>query len=171
MAEIIQIPGPCHVLINQGAAGALTALGYTENGATVREEMLAGDIPGDQNGGDQGAPIDIQDFGRIGHVHLEMSKWDETIARAVQAKQNPNGTGFVAQGVSPSPGALLVSNSLYFRLLLFPATNSLFARNFLIAIPREAHELNLGTKYARFVTDWICYPPVGGGTYWNTTTS
>lgn len=171
MAEIIQVPGPCHVLINQGTASALAALGYTENGAEVREELLAGDVPGDQNGGDQGSPIDIQKFALMGHVHLEMSKWDEAVARAVQAKSNPNGSASNAQGVSPAPGVLIFSTTDYFRLLLFPATNSVFVRNFLIAVPREAHALNLGTKYARFITDWICYPPLGGGTYWNTTSS
>lgn len=171
MAEIIQIAGPCHVLINAGTSSALVGLGYTENGVQVREEMLAGDIPGDQNGGDQGAPIDIQDFARIGRVHLEMSKWDSAVAAAVIAKVNPNGAGFVAAGVSPAPGTLLISNALYFRLLCFSATTAGLVRNFLIAIPREAHEYNLGTKYARFVTDWVCYPPLGGGTWWNITSS
>jgi hypothetical protein len=169
MSEIIQVPGAAHVLINSGGSSALQGLGYTENGAEVREELLAGDIPGDQNGGDQGPPIDIQKFGLIGHVHLEMSKFDLAVAQYVIAKSNPNGGIATGQGVSPTPGNLIFSNTDYFRLLLFPAVNASFVRNFLIAVPREAHTYNLGTKYARFITDWICYPPLGGGTYWNLT--
>lgn len=169
MAEIIQIPGPCHILLNTGASSALQGLGYTENGAEVREELLAGDIPGDQNGGDQGPPIDIQKFGLIGHVHLEMSKWDAAVAAYVMAKSNPNGSIPTAAGVSPTPGGLIFSNTDYFRLLLFPSLS--LPRNFLIAVPREAHTYNLGTRYARLIADFICYPPLGGGVYWNTTTS
>jgi hypothetical protein len=171
MAEIIQVAGPCHVLLNTGASSALQGLGYTENGAEVREEMLSLDVPGDQNGGDQGAPIDIQYLTLMGHVHLEMSKWDETVARVVQAKANPNGTSPPGQGVAGTPGTLIISNSWHFRLLLFPSTLATLVRNFLFAIPQEAHGLNLGTKYSRFLTDWRCLPPVGGGTYWNTTSS
>jgi hypothetical protein len=168
MAELVQVPGPAHILLNTGASAALQAWGFTENGAIVREEMLKLDVPGDQNGGDQGNPIEIQDLGRVGRVHLEMSKWDATVSQQVIAKSNTNGTGAVAQGVSPVPGVLIFSNTTYFRLLINPTVAG-FVRNFLVAVPIEAYEMNIGTKYARFVTDWICYPPVGGGTYWNTT--
>lgn len=183
MAAIVQIPGPAQISLNTGASSALAIWGFTENGAVIREEMLKIDVPGDQNGGDAGNPIEIQDLGRVGRVHLEMSKWDEAVSEFVQAKVNPNGTAITGppnspttQGVSPVPGLLLFSNTYYFRLLVKPLTpaaaaNTLFVRNFLIAIPIEAHEINLGTRYARFVSDWICYPPVGGGTYWNTTST
>lgn len=171
MAEIIQIPGPCHVLLNTGASSALQGLGFTENGAEVREDLLAGDVPGDQNGGDQGPPIDIQKFGLIGHVHLEMSKWDSAVAAFVKAKSNPNGSIPTAAGVSPTPGGLIFSNTDYFRLLLFPTGGSIFVYNFLIAVPRDAYTLNLGVRYGRFIADFTCYPPLGGGVYYNTSTS
>ena len=168
MSDIINIAGPAVVKLNSGSAGALQEWGYTEEGVMVREEMLTLNIPGDQNAGSEGNPIDIQDLGRVGHVHLEMSKFDPVVAQQVIAKANTNGTSPVGQGVSPSPGVLLFSNSLYFRLLILP-TNSAFIRNFLIAVPIEAYEMNISAKYTRFVSDWICSPPVGGGTYWNMT--
>lgn len=167
MATIVQVPGFASVNLNTGASFTLQTWGYTENGVIIREEMIKLDVPGDQNGGEAGNPIEIQDLGRLGRVHMEMSKWDEVVGRQVIAKANANAVGFVAQGVSPIPGTLLFSNAFYFRLLIIPNVNPLFIRNFLFAFPIEAYEMNIGTKYAKFVSDWICYPPIGGGTYWN----
>lgn len=169
MAAIVQVPGAALVKVNTGSASALQSLGYTENGVTYREEELVINVPGDQNGGDEGNPIEIQKLGIVTHVHLEFSKWDEVVSQQVQAKCNNNGTGPVGQGVSITPGTLYFSNTLYFRLLIVPLTNVAFVRNFLTACPIEAHEINIGTRYAKFVVDFICYPPVGGGASWNLT--
>ena len=43
-------------------------LGYTRNGADTTKEAYWLDVPGDENGGDDGPPIDVQYLGEIARV-------------------------------------------------------------------------------------------------------
>lgn len=165
MATAVQVPGAALIKTGSGSSGALESLGYSINGVEITEEMLSEDVPGDQNGGEGGPPIDIQDFGHIARIRMELSVWDFTVAGRLRSKLNG-----VSQGVSPTPGSLIFANSYHFRLLILPVTAG-DAMNFLVATPREPHVINLGTKFARLIFEWIAYPPVGGGTLWNTTTT
>ena len=165
MALGVQVPGAALVRVANTSGGTIFDLGYSINGVEITEEMLSEDVPGDQNGGEGGPPIDIQDFGHIARIRMEMSVWDFTVASSIRAKLNG-----VTQGVSPTPGSLIFANLYAFRLLILPAIAG-DAMNFLKAVPRDPHVINIGTKFARLVFDWIAYPPTGGGTLWNTTTT
>lgn len=165
MAIAIQVPGATIIKVGTGVAGALESLGYSINGVDITEEMLSEDVPGDQNGGEGGPPLDIQDFGHIARIRMELSSWDFAIAGKCRARLN--GT---TNGVSPTPGVLILANSYHYRLLILPAVSG-DAMNFPFAVPREPYSLNLGTKFARLVFEWVAYPPVGGGALWNTTTT
>lgn len=162
MAEQIHVPGACLIKVNTGAANALELLGYSENGVFITEETYFGDVPGDQNGGDEGPPIDVQYFGEIHRVRMELSKWDSAIA----AKVLPVLKGGT-EGAVGTAGSLMAAGSLAYRLLLH-TTN--LPRNYLLAFLRgQPKEINKGTKYSRLVLNWECH--ASSGTIYNTTTS
>lgn len=165
MAAVIQVPGAALVKTGTGAAGALETLGYSINGIEISTELLSEDVPGDQNGGEGGVPLDIQAYGQIARIRMELSVWDFSIAGKVRSQLNS-----IAAGTSPVPGSLIFANSYAYRLLILPVTAG-DAMNFLQAVPRDPVAINLGTKFARLIFDWIAYPPVGGGVLWNTTTT
>jgi hypothetical protein len=172
MAASPQVSGPCEIKLDTGASRALQSLGWTANGAQITRTALRLDIPGDQNGGDDGVPIEIQDFGGLYRVRLEMTKWDTTVEAAVRKLGNPNGTGgysSTAVGSVNTPGTLMIANGAYYRLLLLP-TDTSRAVNFLAGILREdPYELNLSSKHSRLILNFTCYPL--NGVIWNTTTT
>ena len=181
MTAQVQVPGAALVKTDSGTASALESLGYSINGIEVTEEMLTEDVNADQNGGEGGPPVDVQDFGHIARIRMELSWWDFAVANRIRQRLNPNGTvqsPVVAAGVSPIPGSLLFAAAYTYRLLILPSgtvpggiSGTGGAMNFLKAIPRDPYVINIGTKFARLIFDWIAYPPVGGGTLWNTTTT
>lgn len=159
MASAIQIPGATPISVGTGAANALALLGYTVNGAEITAEQIWEDVPGDQGGGEGGIPIDFQMFGQIHRVHLEFSKWDLAVLTKLEACVNANGTlSTIVAGTSPVPGSLILANNAHFRLLVNPPLISSLIRNYPIALPREPHVVNAGTKWARLIMDWVCYP-------------
>jgi hypothetical protein len=165
MALAIQVPGAALIKTGTGAASALESLGYSINGVEISQELLSEDVPGDQNGGEGGPPLDIQAYGTIARIRMELSSWDFTVAGKIRSQLNT-----IANGTSPVPGSLIFGNSYHYRLLILP-TVSADAMNFLQAVPRDPVAINLGTKFARLVIEWIAYPPVGGGALFNTTTT
>ena len=172
MAQTPQIAGACEIKVDTGAARALQSLGWTANGAEISRQKFTVDIPGDQNGGDDGVPIEIQDFGGLYRVRLEMTKWETTVESAIRKTGNPNGTGgfsSLALGSVITPGTPIIANAAYYRLLLLP-TDAARAVNFLCAVLRDdPYEINFGTKYSRLVLSFVCYPL--NGVIWNTTTT
>lgn len=167
MPALPQVSGPCETILDTGTSRALESLGWTANGVSVQRRRLTTNIPGDQNGGDDGVPIEIQDFGGTVSVRLELTKWDSLVAAKVRRLGNPNGTGFsgVSLGGIVTPGTFIVANGGYYRLLLKPLDTS-YAMNFLCAIPEgEPEEINLSSKFMRLNLSFTCYPIAG--TIWN----
>lgn len=174
MAAAIVIPGATPISVGTGTANALEMLGYTVNGAEITVEKLMEDVPGDQGGGEGGVPIDIQYFGEIHRIHLELSKWDTAVMAKLEAAINVIGTlTTITAGKSPVPGSLILANSAYYRLLVNPPSAATLIRNYPISIPRDPHVVNVGTKWARLVIDFIAYPDLTQSPplLWNNTTS
>lgn len=157
MAEVIVVDGPAKISINDG--GSLAVLGYTEAGVVIVENVFTADVPGDENGGPEGPPIDIQYFGEMHTVRLEMSKWDPAVETRIAAKFAGE-----TQGSPGTPGALYSAEGGVFRLLIEPTQNP---RNYIAAIPRQPSEINKGTKYSRRVFVFDCYST--GGVLFNST--
>lgn len=160
MAEAVQVTGPCAVRIGDegGNLAALSLLGYTRNGADITAEGYFVNVPGDQNGGDDGPPIDVQYMGETARIRVELTKWDSTVAATIEARLQ-GGTG----GTPGTPGSLMSANA--FRLLLDTTTGD---RNFLRVFPRGAIELNKGTRYSIMVFEFEAHEG-SGGVLWNTT--
>lgn len=160
MPAAIVVAGAAPVYIDAGAG--LELLGYTVNGVDSVAEAFWLDVPGDQNGGDSGPPIDIQNLGEIVRVRLEFSKWDATVAAKIRARVR-GGTA----GTPPTPGVLAFAGTLYYRLLINSPT---IPENYPYAIPRHAQEINRGTRWSRFVAEFECHKGNGSVVY-NQTTS
>jgi hypothetical protein len=88
-------------------------LGYTRDGAHVSTEAFWENVPGDENGGQQGPPIDIQYMGETARIRLELTKWDTTLADALAARLS--GT---TPGVVKTSGTLVFAGGYYFRVLI-----------------------------------------------------
>lgn len=159
MAEAIQVTGPALVKIDYGSG--LSNLGYSINGIEIFPEVFMSDVPGDQNGGDEGPPIDVQYFGETARVRMELSKWDTTVAGKILARVK-NGTA----GAIATAGSLMFTGALYYRVLILPTTQPM---NFVGAIARAPIELNKGTKYSRLLVEFECHGI--DGVLWNTTTT
>lgn len=160
MTAAVFTAGAVLVKTGTGSASALESLGYTANGVEIDEELKTLDVPGDENGGDEGVPIDIQNLGQIHHIRMELTKFDI----AVIAKITPRVLGGT-NGEQGTIGALFAAGTLTYRVLL---TGTNFTRNYLKCIPRGVREV-VGTKFTRWVLEWDAYP--SAGVLWNSTTS
>ena len=74
----------------------LANLGYTEDGAQVTPTAYWADVPGDENGGPEGPPIDVQYLGETVDVRLVLTSWETTVADAMAAR--------LAGGTAGTPG-------------------------------------------------------------------
>lgn len=160
MAAGVQVPGLATVKIN--AYNSLETLGYSVNGVNARMEAFFVNVPGDENGGHEGPPIDVQIMGQIAIVRLELSKYDSAVADKITAR--------VSQGTAGTPstaGGLMFAGALAMRLLIHSVS---FPLNFPRAFPRGGIELNRGTRYATYVCEFECHKD-GNGVLYNATTS
>lgn len=159
---VVIVAGPAIIKIAAPAAGTLDTLGYTRDGAQITEHVMTGDVPGDENGGDQGPPIDVQYFGEMHLIRCLLTKYDETIADKIRAG--------LAGGTAGTPGT---SGSLYFQgtlawRLLIHSTN--FPRNYTRVVFQEPKEINKGTKFSSLMIVGRAYKD-GSGVLFNATTS
>lgn len=162
MAVVSHVAGLATVKINDGTGPGLQTLGYTRDGVEISEETFWGDIPGDERGGEQGPPVEIQWFGAIARVRCELTKWDDAVATLVRAAipSNTAGSPYSSSGA----GTLVFSGTKYFRLLIASPTEP---RNFIVAIPRSNNEINKGTKFSTQVFEFECHAD-SSGVLWNT---
>lgn len=154
MAVVINITGTAEIWMDDGLGGAMDVLGYTRNGAEVTLDASYLDVPGDQNGGDEGPPIDVQYLGEIARVRLELTKYDVTNADLVRQRF---GRAAAVVGTPASPGSLVFGGT--FRLLIKSATAPY---NFARAFPRAPIEVNRGTKFSTFICEFECHKDANG---------
>lgn len=152
--------GAALIKTGTGSAGALESLGYTANGAEISENQYYGDIHGDQNGGDEGPPIDIQIFGETHLIRIDLTSYDETVADNIRKMGGTLGTPLTS-------GGLMFTGSLAVRLVILTTT---YPRNYPRVVFRGAKEVNKGTKFSRLRLEATAYKD-GNGVLWNTTTS
>lgn len=157
MAPVVQNAGLATIKVASPANGTLLLLGYTRNGADVTQQGFFVDVPGDENGGDQGPPIDIQYMGEIAHIRIEMTKWDPANIDIVKAR--------IAGGTAGSPGTagtFMFQGGVDFRLVI-DAPN--LPRNFPRVVFREPIQKNHGTRFAMVVFEGIAYKAASGVLY------
>jgi len=162
MAEAVQVAGVAEVKTGTGTAGALEVFGKTRAGADVRSQGYWIDVPGDDHGGDQGPPIDVQYLGETARIRLEMTKWDETVAAKVRSRLASG-----AEGTPGTAGTLMFGDDKTIRVLLNTTSGPMnFPRCFL----RNEWEINKGTKYSTLILEFEAHKDATGVLYNSTTT-
>jgi len=140
-------------------------LGYTRNGAEISFQGFFLDVPGDENGGDDGPPIDVQYMGETATIRMELTKYNATVAEQVQARLS-DGAG----GVPGQAGFLMFGDAKAWRLLIVPANSPI---NFPRAFPRNVIELNKGTRFSTLVVEFEAHKAGTGAAavLWNADTT
>ena len=149
MAVTVQVGGLALIRVATAVGGALADFGYTQDGAQITTEGHTINVPGDENGGDEGPPVEIQMLGETARVTLQMTKWDSTVGNAL-AKRSA-----AVAGGARTPGRLVFANGDYVRLVI-SAPNAPW--NFPCAVlQRTPITINAGTKYSRLALEFECY--------------
>ena len=153
MAITVHALGACKIKVDTGASHALEDLGYSDDGVQVEERGMYHDIPGDQNGGEGGVPIEKQYLGEFHIVRFTLTSFDKLILPKVTTRIY-GGTA----GTMGTPGTLMSSNC--FRLLLWTPQVSAVStsRNYLVAMPIDSIPHNRGAKATRYSMVFACYP-------------
>ena len=149
MAVVVNVDGV--VLVQFGPNGSILDLGYTRNGADITLEGYFVDIPGDQNGGDDGPPVDVQYLGEIARVRTELTKYDVAVALDVYERFPKSAAGVPLN----TPGTTLLFENTNGRELILSSTNR--TMTFWEAFPRSPIELNKGTKFSTLVCEFECH--------------
>lgn len=159
MAREVHVAGP--VLTKVGFPTSLEELGYTRGGVDVRKEGYFLDVPGDENGGEEGPPIEVQFFGATARIRLELTKYDGTVADKVSARVNG-----ATDGTPATPGTLMFAGNKHQRVCLH-GTNRVL--NFPRCLCREPVELNAGTKFSTLIFEFTAYKDASGVLHDNST--
>lgn len=159
MAPSVHVAGAAPIYVDYGIG--LRLFGYTANGAEASFNGFWANVPGDQNGGDQGPPIDIQYFGETADIRLLMTKWDADIADMIAAR--------VAGGTAGTPataGSLVFGSGGSFRVVIASPNDPL---NFPRCIPRGAITINKGSQHSRLALEFEAHKNDSGVLYNSTT--
>ncbi len=163
MAVAVQVAGLATIAVGaEGAAFAdLSILGYTRDGAEIVTEGHYVDIPGDENGGDEGPPIDVQYLGETAKARLELTKWNSTVADTIASRLH----GATA-GTPGTAGSLMFAGSYVKRVLIYKAgTPNVAMFNFPRAFCRAPIEINKGTKFSTLILELEAYKDANGVLY------
>lgn len=154
--------GAAFLKIDANQGSGLEQLGYSEDGVRIRRELFRLPVHGDQNGGLDGPPIDIQQLGAIYHVEMTLTSFDWAVLTKLE-----NGVAGGTAGTEGTVGTLLFSESnKIFRFLVHTTNRPL---NFLRAVVEDL-DWNKGTKHNKVLLTMACYKNASN-LYYNTTTS
>lgn len=146
--------GAVTVKVGFGPTGPLSVLGFSRNGVDITEEPFFLNVPGDEQGGDDGPPIDVQFMGTVHRVRIQLTKWDKVVSDKLTNRIAGADTPGDFQNVVP--GTFMLGELVFNRLVL-DALNALFDRNYPIAILRDNTEINKGTKFAELTLVYECH--------------
>jgi hypothetical protein len=166
MAVQVNVCGLATIKVAVAAGAPLQTLGYTQNGAQITLEGYEVRVPGDENGGDDGPPIDIQILGQSARIRLEMTKFDTAVSDTILTR-TPGGTLGTPDSVAVPIGTLIFASSQFFRLVIATATRPF---NFpCVSFVKTPQELNAGTKFQRHIVEVEAFKHPTTGVLWNRT--
>jgi hypothetical protein len=146
MSEVINVYGPQRVYVGTGNAGAYESLGWTEDGVRFAIRRFYNPVPGDQNGGAGGDPIDEQWLGKIVTGNLVMSRFDDAIWQKVERSLNDAGTnGAVADA---DIGKLMIQGGNFYKVKFVGETKYV---EFPCCLITENSEEGRGSKYTQIL--------------------
>lgn len=143
-------------LATVGDSGVWEYIGYTVNGVDIQQVDFSSNVPGDQNGGPEGPPIDIQQFGEIHYVTLRLNTFDTAVVNKIKSRIRG-----ATYGNTVTPGTLSFAGEKYFNLHIQSAQTSGNRVCYPFAIPRGAITDNLSTKYRTATVTFECHASSG----------
>jgi len=156
----VLVPGPALIQTDATAdsKNTLKTLGYTTNGADLVFDGFYVNVPGDENGGDEGPPIEVLMLGMIARVRLELDKYDTAVIDAINARYWANPVPTV--GTPPTVGIMMFANDYTFRLKV---TTTVRTYDFPRAFTRGPIEMpRYGSKYSMVVCEFECHKNAWG---------
>lgn len=160
------VAGPISVWVDTGSTNALQQLGWTLNGINIEAIGFISPIHSDENGGEQGPPVDYQLMGQQHRITLELSKPVMTVVAALEKFYNPN-----TSSANVGTGMLLGCSSGTFRLLLMsPTAGATFLRNYISCVILEPIDYSPIGSQATRVRITFTANVVGGVLYNQTNT-
>lgn len=157
------VAGPCEIWVDTAADRALEFLGWSINGVTIEEIAYHSEIHSDQNGGEQGPPVDYQLFGHQHRISMELSKFQSAVLAKLAPRFHP-----LTDAGAVNVGMLLGCSTATFRLLLL-APN--FTRNYPTCVIPDPIEMSpIGSQASRARLSFTANQGIGG-VLWDTTES
>lgn len=127
-------------------------IGYTRNGVDITKEGFFLDVAGDEFGGDDGPPIDVQYLGELVRVRCELTKFDPDNAKRIYRRKDTNALGEFTN----VPGSTLMNQDAQAAELVLNS-NGVDHYTFKNAFPRAPIEINKGTKFSTLVCEFECH--------------
>lgn len=158
----IFVAGYCEVYADTGADRALDNVGVTINGVQFVEQRFHSPVPGDENGGEEGPPVDKQFMGAVDLIQCDLSKVNETAIEVIRERAMAS----TSSGSIGTPGSLLIAGGFYTRILV---VSSGFVRNYPICLLGEPIAFSTGTKYSRTRVAGEAHRNISTGLLWNQT--
>jgi hypothetical protein len=139
---------------NSAAYQYLWKLGELEDQVEPRYRNILGRVSGDRYGGSGGDAIEMQFFGQVAEIELQLSRWDKECYALLQRMggltydattggANPN------NAIRLTDMGALVMRDRSFRLLLRTVRDTYFIQNFPCCLLESDFGTNSGTKYSR----------------------
>ena len=162
MAATLHIPGPTEVSVQfspGGTAGPVEVLGYTIEGVDIELDVKTRDVYGDQNGGQDGPPIDIQQFGQLATVRGVFNKFDSAVMEKIKSRSD----GATTPGQNIDVGCLLAQENQGHRLVIKPTKTGTACPiyNFAFAVARQPIPFRYGSKVKEVTVNWQCHAVAG----------
>lgn len=155
------VAGPAALWVNTGSLYAMEFLGWSLNGLTIEELTFMAPIHTDEQGGEQGPPVDYQILGYQHRITAELAKFQDSVLQKLASRFNLN-TSASLRGV----GMLARCNSAAFRVLI-KAPN--FTRNYTSVVMPEPIELSPVGSLATRVRLGFVKDGTVGDTMWDST--
>ena len=153
------------IKVNCGAG--LQILGYSLDMVDERDQAYWHDVPGDLHGGPQGPPIDSQLLGRLLHVRVELSKYDEAVLKKLRHRLATNNNSVEGVLADSEIGMLAFQDNKSIAVYVASANQP---RYYSKCILREPIEVGRGTKFSTLILTFEAHRNQTSGAYYALTT-
>jgi len=153
MATAIHVNGPAVISLGAGGTGGgLSTLGISEDGVDIEFTWHDDDVIADSGG--PVVPVDVQDMGKLAYITAKLVVYDQTVLETLFLRGAADGEQ------EPSPGKLLVANSLMKRVVISSPDEGL-AYRFLYSHLIGSTQFRRGSKRTLPLLKWRALPGTG----------
>ncbi len=143
------VNGTALVSVGTGTLGQLEVLGYTDNGARLREIENVSEIITDVFG--PMTPHDFQNMGMVAQLSVPLIASDRTVLKKILGKGDRTTAGEIS-----TPGLVIGASGYNFRVAIASPADEPWS--FPYCILRPGFNVVLATKANPFVVEFFCWP-------------